>query len=85
MGANKIVEMLNLPITGEELLKLRDVHLEELLPHSKLMHGAENLTRHLKKHNIPIAVATSSIEWSVKLKFKNHKFGFSPINFKTMD
>ncbi|GFG30646.1 hypothetical protein Cfor_00023 [Coptotermes formosanus] len=39
--------------------------------------SAERLVRHLHKHGIPIAVATSSSEESVALKLTNHKELFS--------
>jgi pseudouridine-5'-monophosphatase len=42
-----------------------------------LISGAEHLIRHLHKHGIPIAVATSSSEESVMLKLTNHKELFS--------
>lgn len=35
--------------------------------------GAERLITHLSKHNIPIAVATSSSKESLAVKTKNHQ------------
>lgn len=35
--------------------------------------GAERLIAHLSKHNIPIAVATSSSKESLEVKTKNHQ------------
>lgn len=41
------------------------------------MVGAERLVRHLKKKNIPIAVATSSSKTTFDVKTKNHQELFS--------
>lgn len=35
--------------------------------------GAERLVKHLKSHNIPIAVATSSASQSIEVKTTNHR------------
>lgn len=43
----------------------------------RFISGAERLIRHLHKHGIPIAIATSSSEESVTLKLTNHKELFS--------
>lgn len=39
----------------------------------KFVEGAERAIRHLHSRNIPIAVATSSPEYAVELKFKNRQ------------
>ncbi|XP_008544754.1 pseudouridine-5'-phosphatase isoform X1 [Microplitis demolitor] len=72
-SAKKIVEMLEVPLSPEEFLEQLKPQYEKLFPNSKLMPGAERLLRHLHKHNIPIALATSSSESSYELKTKNLK------------
>ena len=39
----------------------------------KCLPGAERLIRHLAKHNVPIAIATSSSYDSVQRKIENHR------------
>ncbi|PSN32125.1 Pseudouridine-5'-phosphatase [Blattella germanica] len=68
-----IARELNLPVTPEELLDQQHALQEEMLTQVPLMPGAERLVRHFHKHNIPIAVATSSSKESVDLKLTNHK------------
>ena len=54
-------------ITAEDFLKEREVILDELFPTCELMPGVEKLLLHLHKHNIPMAVATSSHSRNFKL------------------
>lgn len=46
--------------------------------------GAERLVKHLHKHNIPIALATSSGEDSVEVKTRNHRELFELFGHKVM-
>lgn len=51
------------------------LHLTEGFPSSSL--GAEKLIHHLRKHNVPFAVATSSGSGPFELKTSRHKEFFS--------
>ncbi len=57
--AKYVVQALELPITPEEFLQIREPLMRERFPKAQAMPGAEALVRHLKAHNIPIAVGTS--------------------------
>ncbi|XP_044750800.1 probable pseudouridine-5'-phosphatase [Coccinella septempunctata] len=71
------IEALNLPITRDEFLKVYRQRVDEELTNPVLMPGAQRLVEHLHKHKVPIAVATSSAEDSMKIKTQHHKKLFS--------
>jgi len=58
--AEYVIQALQLPMSAEEFLNVRQPMLDDRFPHAQPMHGAEALVRHLAEHNIPIAVGTSS-------------------------
>jgi HAD superfamily hydrolase (TIGR01509 family) len=72
-AAKLLVETLQIPMTAEEYLKERNEGHKALFPHCKLLPGVLKLVKHLKKNQIPIAVATSSHYDAFLLKSKNHK------------
>ncbi len=71
--AKILVESIPLPITPEEYLDTRRHMLEELFPQAEPMPGAVRLTRHLHRHGIPQAVASSSDTHHFDLKTSRHK------------
>lgn len=75
--AQYIVKALELPISPEEFLTVREPLMKERFPKALGMPGAEALVRHLKAHNIPIAVGTSSSAKSFVDKTTLHREWFA--------
>ena len=74
--AEYVIRALELPMSPEEFLTVRQPMLDERFPDAQPMHGAEALVRHLAEHNIPIAVGTSSSMHYFNVKSSNHSAWF---------
>lgn len=75
--ARYVVAALELPISAEEFLALREPLMRERFPLAGSMAGAEQLVRHLSAEGIPIAVGTSSSRASFELKSTLHREWFA--------
>lgn len=80
-GHAMIIESLNLPITIEQFNnEVKDEQIK-VLPEADLMPGAARLLKHLHKHRIPMAVASSSSKdsFAVKLAKLERQINFSSL------
>ena len=68
-----MIELLDLPMTNEELNEEYANLVEPMYAQCKMLEGAARLVRHLKAKGIPIAVATSSSSATLAEKTKNHR------------
>eukprot|EP00123_Amoebidium_parasiticum_P010187 comp19945_c1_seq1/m.24271 comp19945_c1_seq1/g.24271 ORF comp19945_c1_seq1/g.24271 comp19945_c1_seq1/m.24271 type:complete len:243 (-) comp19945_c1_seq1:177-905(-) len=72
-AAKILVDTLQLPITPETYLELREKRQTELFEACSVMPGIARLIKHLHKHNIPIAVATGSNATMFSIKTTRHR------------
>ncbi|NLV30037.1 MAG: HAD-IA family hydrolase [Acidobacteria bacterium] len=75
-SARVVIEGLGLPLSVPEYLEARQGMLDELFPQTEPMPGAVRLSRHLHRHGIPMAVATSSDRRHFELKITRHREWF---------
>lgn len=75
-SASYLVQALDLPLAPEEFLQKRGRLLEQLMPNSRPMPGARELTAELAKREIPQCIATSSQRWLYELKTQHHREWF---------
>ena len=69
-----MIELLDLPMTTEELNEEYSNLVEPMYGKCKMHEGAARLIKHLHAHKIPIAVATSSSTPTLAEKTKNHRY-----------
>ena len=75
-SARYLVDALALPISPQAYLDERNQMLKRAFAACQAMPGAEKLVRHLKKHNIPMAVASSSNRELYEIKTRRHRGWF---------
>jgi pseudouridine-5'-monophosphatase len=76
-SAKLFLAHLEIPLSVPEYLALRRACLEELFPGAEPLPGAVALTRHLHRHGVPQAVASSSDRHYFELKTSRHREWFS--------
>ncbi|KAI8064225.1 HAD-like domain-containing protein [Gongronella butleri] len=72
-SARMVVETYKLPMSVEEYLAITAKVQHEKFPLVKVLDGVDRLVRHLHKHKVPIAVATSSTRPKFDLKTSRHQ------------
>jgi pseudouridine 5'-phosphatase len=72
-----ITEAMALPMTPDEFLAEREPLLRARFVHARAMPGARELVQHLARHQVPMAVATSSQADYLALKTQRHQDWFS--------
>lgn len=75
--ARYVVQALDLPISAEEFLQVREPLMQERFPLALAMPGARELVEHLQANNIKIAVGTSSSSQSFAQKTTLHRDWFA--------
>lgn len=60
-------------ISPVDYLAERNARQEELFPEARPLPGVMRLVRHLKRHGVPMAVATSSHSRAFKIKAQNNR------------
>ncbi|GJQ68872.1 hypothetical protein Trydic_g6069 [Trypoxylus dichotomus] len=77
MTAKIAVTEMRLPMSPEEFSQIYKPMCDQRLQNPPLMPGVKKLVLHLKKHNIPMAIATSGARGISEIKTKNHPEVFS--------
>ncbi|KRT83861.1 hydrolase, partial [Oryctes borbonicus] len=74
------VTEMKLPMSPEEFSQIYKPMCDQRLQHPPLMPGIQKLVAHFKKHNIPMAIATSGGKEISLIKTKNYPDVFSCIS-----
>ncbi|CDS09706.1 hypothetical protein LRAMOSA02383 [Lichtheimia ramosa] len=80
-SAAMVVDEYKLPMTVDEYIDITSQLHEERFPLVKPLPGVERLIRHLHKHKVPMAVATSSSREKFLLKTSRNKELFSLFDY----
>ncbi|CAG8569754.1 1073_t:CDS:2 [Acaulospora morrowiae] len=72
-SATFLIENTGIDMTAEELIRERNEKHIQRFPFARPMPGAMRLVKHLKAHNIPMVVATSSHRNSFMIKASNNQ------------
>lgn len=81
--AQTLINELELPLSVDEFTAESKKVFRELFPQCEVMEGAKRLLDHLKDHNIPFGLATSSSKESYDMKTKHHEEFFDMFQYKT--
>src|SRR5699024_8863862 len=69
-----LIRELDLPLTPDQFLRILQTEcVKQFSRYIPLMPGAERLLRHLHRHRIPMAIATSTRRMNFDLKTKHHR------------
>ncbi len=71
-SAQVVIDAVDLPIDVDTYLKEKETLVEQYYPQARPMPGARRLTRHLRHHHIPQAIATSSSQRPFSLKTQDY-------------
>lgn len=77
-AAKTIITELGLPITVDQYIAKIDPIYKEVFQSVDFMPGALRLIEHLGKHEVPMAIATSSAVKNFEIKTKKYKEIFTP-------
>lgn len=83
-SARLLIERTGIPLSADELLEAMSARQKALFPSVEPMPGAIKLVQHLKKHGIPIAIASGSSQKNFELKSLNLPELFSPFEGKVV-
>lgn len=72
-SSQALVDALGLPMSGEACRTERHQRMRQVYPRTKLMPGAERITRHFHCSGVPMAIATSSHNENFQLKTAHHR------------
>ena len=71
-----LIDSLNLPLTVDQYLKEIEIEYARCLKDVAMIPGVLRLLDHLYNHNIPMAVATSSLKWTFEIKARPNRHLF---------